>query len=527
LAPPLEQQDLREFDNQISMLTRRLEDRSKGRSKSPEIWKKVIDVRSNLYGDNDNSIALPTRRYAEACEAAGDNLEAESAFKKLIGMHPDNDKTGQAHDRLVLAHFYLRHQMFEEASSNWQAAAQVLHGYIARDLSGFVAKYQQASRLEDMNEVIDTIFNYADNEAMLVVDKTLCELFDGYIRSGNLERAESLAEKRVAASNKCTDDRTGNDWRLRLSDLYLAAGRTEESEALFQRVTQTRALQGLSNDLQVQKRAKLLVRLGQKQLASELQETVSTDRSSGSIRIEYTLCGVEEVRLGNNTTLTAYNTQDKGKSPVTVRFLGPHDHDGSSIASAGTITCEGNVTMHGKLFGQVMPAGIASRLQSRISPAPDKLNKLPNALAAPTTAIDLSQSGLTLGQHGFGRNMLTEGDYVIANRNINSRLVHRRNISGRVRIFLTDDERDDSDYALIWSEHSMTGQPADLQFWYNGVRKLIFEHKTYGVVYAPHATVEIKFNGHFTGAIVANRIIGEGNNHFVFDQHLLEVVFTQ
>jgi hypothetical protein len=69
-----------------------------------------------------------------------------------------------------------------------------------------------------------------------------------------------------------------------------------------------------------------------------------------------------------------------------------------------------------------------------------------------------------------------------------------------------------------------TERKVDLQFWYNGVRKLIFEHKTFGVVYAPHAAVEIKLNGHFTGAIVANRIIGEGNNHFVFDQHLLEVV---
>jgi len=362
---------------------------------------------------------------------------------------------------------------------------------------------------------------------MLVVDKTLCDLFEGYIRSGNMEQAESLAEKRVCASNKCTDDRTANDWRLRLSDLYLAAGRTEESEALFQRVVQTRALQGLSNDLQIQKRAKLLARLGQKQLAAELEHSLSTDRSSDSIRIEYTLCGVEEIRLGHNTTITAYNTQDKGRSPVTVTFLGPHDVDGSCIASAGTITCEGNFTMHGSIFGHVMPPDIGGRIQSRISPAPDKLNKLPNALTAPATAIDLSQSGLTLGEHGFGRTSMSAGDYVVANRNINSRLVHRHNSNGRIRIFLVDDDRDDNEYALIWSEHSMTGLPADLQFWYNGVRKLRFEHKTYGVVYAPHATVEIKFNGHFTGAIVANRIIGEGNNHFVFDQHLLEVVFAQ
>lgn len=68
-------------------------------------------------------------------------------------------------------------------------------------------------------------------------------------------------------------------------------------------------------------------------------------------------------------------------------------------------------------------------------------------------------------------------------------------------------------------------RPVNYQIWYEGTRRIRLGINFSGLVYAPNATVELPFNGTMTGAIVANRIIGEGNNRYQFDASLLQQVF--
>jgi hypothetical protein len=62
----------------------------------------------------------------------------------------------------------------------------------------------------------------------------------------------------------------------------------------------------------------------------------------------------------------------------------------------------------------------------------------------------------------------------------------------------------------------MNNPPANLQIWYSGTRKIRIGTFR-GVIYAPNAVVELEFNGRLTGAIVANRIVGKGNNTYEYD----------
>ncbi|MBS1998670.1 MAG: hypothetical protein JSS86_20240, partial [Cyanobacteria bacterium SZAS LIN-2] len=69
-------------------------------------------------------------------------------------------------------------------------------------------------------------------------------------------------------------------------------------------------------------------------------------------------------------------------------------------------------------------------------------------------------------------------------------------------------------------------RPIDFQIWYNGSRKLRLNN-IQAVVYAPNATIELPFNSSFAGAVVANRIVADGNNHISFDTTLLDTEFSE
>jgi hypothetical protein len=112
--------------------------------------------------------------------------------------------------------------------------------------------------------------------------------------------------------------------------------------------------------------------------------------------------------------------------------------------------------------------------------------------------------------------MLEPGDYTCTDfpRMPMLQLSH----AGAVRIFLVDSPSSPFVYECP-SLINMNNPPANFQIWYSGTRKLRLSTFK-GVVYAPNAVVEIGFNGRVAGAIVANRIIGQGNNNYEYDAAL-------
>jgi hypothetical protein len=134
------------------------------------------------------------------------------------------------------------------------------------------------------------------------------------------------------------------------------------------------------------------------------------------------------------------------------------------------------------------------------------------ALDPPTTAKDLEDV------HG----MLVPGDYVWHNGN-NLNLAGLP--QGKIRFFLVDKSNSNASWNIPFTTPGMQKPAENIQFWYGGTRKLVLGPWVTGVIYAPNAEVSLPFNGQFTGAIVANRITGAGNNTYSFDKALLNARF--
>jgi hypothetical protein len=98
---------------------------------------------------------------------------------------------------------------------------------------------------------------------------------------------------------------------------------------------------------------------------------------------------------------------------------------------------------------------------------------------------------------------------------------------GKTRIFVVDDIATPAGYSLKLTQLGVGATPSDLQVWYEGSRKLRLSNDVHALVYAPNATVEIPFNSRFAGAIVANRIIGEGNNTYSCDIRMINTEYKQ
>jgi hypothetical protein len=65
-----------------------------------------------------------------------------------------------------------------------------------------------------------------------------------------------------------------------------------------------------------------------------------------------------------------------------------------------------------------------------------------------------------------------------------------------------------------------------VQVWYNGTKPIKI-HDFAGLLYAPHAVVQIEFNGRFRSALVARQILLEGNNNIELDRGIVGKDFGQ
>jgi tetratricopeptide (TPR) repeat protein len=485
--------------------------------KLPELaWKKVIDVRTAVRGTNDHSLKAPLSNYAGACEANGDIGESEQSWLRVNALD-HNNAILHGTSELNLADFYLRQKMFDKFETAWKEAITAEQGHIsegvARGFASLIENCKRLNRTADEQVIIIALLDKGGNSVVKALDPTLQSIVDGYIRSGDLTRAEALVKRRLQASATCTEDFTCNDWRLRLSDIYLSTGRKAESDKLFQQVSASLALQGISTETILQRRADLLQRLGMTAAAQKTRPTPR--RSAGPIRVRFLLFAAQEIRLGHNTTIVSYDSSDPKSS-----FYGSKYPTGdASVCCLGTTRREGNFMMRGNgtIYGNVDPP-TRSRppFGAGSAPVPAGLAPIPPALTPPSSNVtDLRKNPAA------DLSTLKPGDYITDH--LESRMFMRRD-KGRLRFFIVDSDPPRSSVIDLNLPPINNNAPADFQIWYSGINK-IRVNGLCGVVYAPNATVEIPFNGRVAGAIVANRIIGEGNNSYSFDTRLLETEF--
>jgi hypothetical protein len=526
-----------ELDREISTA---INDRRYNRSGSQgnqadqkKLWKTALDIRSSVRGENDKSLDPLLRQYASACEASKDIIEAEKSYLKANALTADNSADAVAISDILLAQFYLRQSMFEKADKSWNKAEKATRGGMSKSVAGIFAQlvdnYKKLSRVADVEKMITVLLAHGGDSIVEQLDPQVEDLVSGYIGSGALPKAEALLVKRVNASGTCVEDAAANDWRLKLSDVYLALGREPESNKLFDQVKSITALQGGSVEQILEKRASLLERLGKKDQSTKIRSVLPPPRKNVPIKLTHLLLAQQEIRFGHNTSIDSYNSSDPMQRRGFHRATGITDK--SSICCNGPIKTEGNFSFRGTIFGKsgkstppntVSPITSSPPMLRRNSfsnnpeeyiPIPNDTYPLPPALKPPNNASELSAHSTSP--------FLQSGDYICSQ--LQGRMMMGTNDSKTIRIFLIDEPKAPT---VIESPYNGASQnrPIDYQIWYNGTRKIRLNAAS-AVVYAPNATVEIPFNATFQGAIVANRIVGEGNNRYSFDTSLSDVVF--
>jgi tetratricopeptide (TPR) repeat protein len=471
-------------------------------------WQKVIDIRASVRGRNDSSLALPIRHYADACEAAGDIDESEKAQLRAMALEPKTDVTNATIWQVQLGEFYLRHDMPEKADAAWHKAERMAHEGIneweAREFVDLAEHYRKAGRTEDMEKVITAMLADGGNDVMKAFDPKIDDLVSGYISSGSLARAENLLKKRVEASSTCTADADSKDWRIKLSDLYLAMGRIDESNKLYQQVLASEALMAQPTESIRSHRATLLAQLGHTEESRAIKATLPVP-VTGPIKIEYGLLAMEEIRLGAGAQVDSYDSSER--NGLRAMGVGP-GHSEGSVCCLGTTRQDGQIRLNGTIYGKVVPplqeTPVNPIFAAHARPAPRIVTPFPQPLKPPQSGT--SKWPPNYGPPGGGgAQTLCPGDYISSQF---PPLTYGTIVLGRTRFFLEDE----ADIPRVLEVHPIgigTNRPIDFQIWYKGNRKLRLRN-VQAVVYAPNATVELPFNCTFAGRDCGQSNCGRG-----------------
>jgi tetratricopeptide (TPR) repeat protein len=467
------------------------------------LWQKAIDIRTALRGSKDSSLELLLRCHSSACEQINELGEAERDLLRANALSKSPDSSVKPIFQLQLCEFYLRHKMFKQAEAAWREAEHQESGGISQGAARYyvnvIGAYKNAERYSDAENVLNSLLTIGGDHVVEELDPTVEDFLQKYLTSGNQAKAQALLEKRVRASATCYEDNSASMWRIKLSDYYLTIGRKADSDRLFQSVLSTTALQGISTESMRQRRADLIASLASKTTGNVAGTQKTAVAPTQPIRLMFGLLAMQELRFGHNANVSSY---DSSTNPRAMPALGTRN---ARVCCVGAVRRDGNLMLNGTVYGNLAPDVSFGPFGVR-APLPAGVTPFQAALRPPASSSPNSQ---------------TQGPFDYVSSHV-ERLTQILMPGKRpLRIFLTDTSMEPFAFDAMGINEK---KPSDLQIWYDGIRKLRVQNMT-GVVYAPNATVIIPFNSTFNGAIVANRIITEGNNNIMLDDALLNMQF--
>jgi tetratricopeptide (TPR) repeat protein len=305
---------------------------------------RAIAIRKSALKSNRSRLLAPLYDNLAYCFGEAHDIKgAEASYITAVSML-DSDPVQQEHALVELAKFYVNNQMFAQADATWKRAAKLT---IARRLvwytSGYVDlihlfKYQQ--QWSYTGPIFDTLLTHGDDFDFHLLDPELVEYVERRIKSGDLATAADLVKKRIAAAPGQGKRPGMEDWKIRLSNIYLAQGRTTESKALFDQVIADSVRLSLPTADWKNERARLMENLGLHDAAQKL--SASTAASSSDIVLPSSLVVKGNIEFGPGSQVTSFDSSDhndpalKGISGCYMRTI-PPEGDGS-------ILCLGNVT---------------------------------------------------------------------------------------------------------------------------------------------------------------------------------------
>ncbi len=231
-----------------------------------QFYKSAIDVRSAVRGANDPSLRQLMEQYARICEQKNNIAEAENVIKRLAGLKGQNAEESSILAQIDLAKFYLRRSMSEKAltayKTAWSQAKNQLTPNLVSQLIALSSEFKSHGQPDVSDELLANLMNSVTSEdSMRNVDQALRSTVDSCMNSFDLTRAQSLLMKRVNATKRLGNDREGNHWKLKLSEVDLALGQESESNLLFNQVKTSYALTNQDVDKLVSDRQKLIENL--------------------------------------------------------------------------------------------------------------------------------------------------------------------------------------------------------------------------------------------------------------------------
>lgn len=476
-------------------------------------WKKAIEIRETIRGETHKSLSDLYDYYNNTCERYGLLEHAEQGIMRLERTARESNIKTLSMGYLTLADLYLQVNQFAKAEETWSKALTLEANAPSIGFKTKLAKLLQIclekNRKRETTELTSIFFSNIEERTLEIIDKLLDHLICKCRATQNLTVELNLMEERLKASENCICDSAATSWRLRLSESYLNSGRSSESTQLFQQVLTSMALIGISTNKILSKRAQLLKSLGYTIEAASLSEA-SLETVAGPVKIRFGLFATQALHLGGNTIIQYFDPEPEIMSEII------SSGKAYEVASCclGTTYCQGNLKAAGLLYCNEVNPQWATR-QIAIAPIPEDLKLLPPALEAPATGVNSLRSN----------DQLKPGDYTASF--LQGRFCFYSQEKGTIRIFLTDDDRNTESYVFDVRPIFMDAaerRAYDLQLWYNGTKKVKLDG-IIGLVYAPNAIVELPVNSNFSGAIVANRIIANGNNTITLDLSLTRRLF--
>jgi tetratricopeptide (TPR) repeat protein len=488
-----------------------------------KLLEKAIEIRRIARKNESWRLAPLYDDLAWCFRDAGDIKGAETNFLGAISML-EPDPVEQARALVNLARFYVDSGMYDKANSTWRRSAALTKQkhlvWGVQDYVNLVHTYIGRQQPKYLPPLFDVLITNGDEFTFISLDPMLVKYIEKQIELGELEPAAVLIKKRIVAAPGHGVKPGSENWKIRLSNIYLAQGKTTESQALFNQAISDLERTALPTSDYKSSRAKLLENIGMHNEA----KTVSATLPTNSLDITLPACIVvkDKIEFGNDSSLISFDSSDDndpvmqahGRSCGFMRVMPPEGDgsilsfgsiSGSDISYFGTIHCnKSTLTQPQNRRAKILPIEHVFQIQEGIDPPPDA-----------RTVVPVIEAGVK---------MLERGDYILTD--LGDLTVRPQTLSAPIRVFLQDSDSPDKEEFVL----SLHGQPVvsfrQFQVWYKG-SKTIKLRSAGGLIYAPNARVELPFGTGFMGAIVAREFKSANSSSIWLDRGVLNKNLTR
>jgi hypothetical protein len=446
-----------------------------------KLLQRAIEIRRLAQKEETWRIAPLYDDVALAYRNAGDIKGAETNFLCAIAVL-EPDPVEQAKAMLNLARFYVDNGIYDKADSTWRRSA---------------ALTKQKRLVWRASEYVMLIQTYINRQ---------------------LETAAGLLKKRIEASSYHGVKPGSESWKIKLSNIYLAQGKTTESLTLFKQAISALERGALPTSDYIDARAKLLENMGLPNDTKNL--TAILPENSMDIRLPACMVVKDIIEFGKESSITSFDSSDS--NDPTLRFRGggsgvmrsiPPSGDGSSILCLGSISGT-DIRYFGSIYCNNSKLTQLQNSRAKIMPL-EHAFQIPEGLDPPIGA----KTGVPVIEAGV--RMLERGDYILTD--LSDLSIREQTSSVPIRIFL-EDSPEKSEYIL--SIHGPPLSYKQFQVWYKGT-KTIKLNRAQGLIYAPNARLELTSGTGFMGAIVAKEFKSSNNSSVWLDRGMLNKNLTR